>query len=337
MIKHLRAVSAGMARGEVAEIYAQIRRDFGRVVEPFMLHSPIPTLLAGAWMACRETELVGKVPRGVKEAIAATVSMINRCRYCVDAHTIMLTSAGDHGAAKALANADYGHIRDERTRLIVRWVLAAGTDGLSDLPPFMWEEVPEIVGTVVFYSYIDRLATVFLGETPLPSARSWLRSPLRRVAGLMFRGAVRRSKTVGESLHFLPSAVESEEPGWAKANPVVAQAFARFAEAVEEAGEASLPSEVLEFVCCHVDRWDGKLGGISKSWVKAETSHFNEASNAASNLALLAAMAPHFVGEEDIIRFRKHFPGDNRLLGSLSWASFIAARRIGTLIQPKCH
>ncbi|MEJ2126853.1 MAG: alkylhydroperoxidase, partial [Candidatus Bathyarchaeota archaeon] len=60
----------------VAKVYSQIKQDFGRIVEPFTLHSPIPSILAGAWMAARESELVGYAPRSVKEAIAASISKL---------------------------------------------------------------------------------------------------------------------------------------------------------------------------------------------------------------------------------------------------------------------
>src|SRR3972149_3042849 len=95
-IKYIHPVKPGSAQGLVADVYVQVKRDFGRIAEPFLMHSPLPQLLAGAWMVCRETELVGNVPREVKEAVAAAVSQLNQCPYCVDAHTIMLDAAGEH-------------------------------------------------------------------------------------------------------------------------------------------------------------------------------------------------------------------------------------------------
>ena len=89
----------------MAGVYAQIRQDFGRIVEPFVLHSPLPELLAGVWMACRETELVGIVPRVVKETVAASVSQLNQCQYCVDAHTIILSAMGEINVARAMNKA----------------------------------------------------------------------------------------------------------------------------------------------------------------------------------------------------------------------------------------
>jgi len=106
-IKYIHAVKAASAEGLVKQVYAQIKRDFGAQVEPFTLHSPYPKLLAGAWMACRESELAGNVGRDIKEAVAATVSKINQCPYCVDAHTIILNASGRRNVARKISDENY--------------------------------------------------------------------------------------------------------------------------------------------------------------------------------------------------------------------------------------
>jgi hypothetical protein len=78
-VRYVHPVAARAAQGLVGEVYGQVGREFGALVEPFTLHSPSPELLAGAWSACRESLLVGYARREVKEAVAATVSRINRC------------------------------------------------------------------------------------------------------------------------------------------------------------------------------------------------------------------------------------------------------------------
>jgi AhpD family alkylhydroperoxidase len=65
------------------------------VVEPFVVHSSSPQLLAGYWAASRETTLAGIVPRAQKESVSPAVSKVNQCPYCVDAHTMMLMAAGN--------------------------------------------------------------------------------------------------------------------------------------------------------------------------------------------------------------------------------------------------
>ena len=102
MIKYIQAIAPRHAEGLVEPVYAQIKRDFGKIVEPFLLHSPIPELLAGAWMVCRETELVGSVPRYIKEAAAVAVSQQNQCPYCIDAHTIMLCAENEKELSKII-------------------------------------------------------------------------------------------------------------------------------------------------------------------------------------------------------------------------------------------
>ena len=337
VIKFIQPVKPDAAKGLVADVYAQIKRDFGKIVEPFQLHSPCPKLLAGAWMACRETELVGNVPRPIKEVVAAAVSQLNHCPYCVDAHTIMLSAAGESHIADALSKARYENIADEKIFTLTQWALAT-TSPRSELlrwSPISKQEAPEIIGTAVFYHYLNRMANALLGTTPLPTSQSWLKSPMKRVAVSMFSDAVRRPKRVGDSLQLLPREELPNDLRWAKAQANVAQAYACFASAVEEAGEQALPEEVRAHVTQELSEWTGKTSELSLAWYEDAITRFDEATEAAAKLTLQVALAPHRIEENSILAFRKHFPQDEKLLGALSWASFAAARKIGSwLHQP---
>ncbi len=336
MIKYIRPVKPSSADGLVKGIYAQVERDFGRVVEPFQMHSPLPKLLAGAWMVCRETELVGMVPRAMKEIVAASVSQLNQCSYCVDAHTIMLTATGEGKVANAISKARYEDISDEKAFMFVQWALAT-TSPRSELLrwlPFSKQEAPEIIGTAVFYHYINRLANALLGDSPLPLSQGWLKSPMKTIASQTFSNAINRPKTVGDSLEFLPKADLPNDLRWAKTSPNVAQAYARFAVAVEEAGEHALPAEVRAHVEEELSEWSGKTSELSLAWSEDAISHFDVATESAARLAIQTALAPGRIEESAILAFRKHFPEDTKLLGALAWASFAAARKIGTWLQP---
>ena len=335
-IKHIHATEEGSASGLVAEIYSQIKKDFGKVVEPFVLHSPLPKLLAGTWMVCRETELTGSVPRNIKEAVAAAVSMTNRCPYCVDAHTIMLDAAGDHNAAASISHARIAQIRDPKTRSLAQWAATTNTPDTESqsLISFAPQEVPEIIGTTVFYHYINRMANVLLSETPLPSNANWLKSPLRRIAGTMFARAVRHPKTAGESLNLLPEAELPADLQWAKPNPTIAQAFARFSAAIEEAAEQSIPLQVRKHITDFINNWQGAPITPSKRWIVSETNQLDEPAKSTAQLALLAAVAPWQMDDSTILWFKRHFPEDRSLLSTLAWGSFSAAKKIGTWIQP---
>lgn len=334
-IRYIKPVKPEAAEGLVAEVYAQIKRDFGRIVEPFSLHSPLPKLLAGAWMASRESELVGNFPRGFKEAVAASISKLNQCPYCVDAHTIMLNATGEHQIANAVSKARYDQISNAKTRRLVEWALATRTPESEILltPPFSREAAPEILGTAVFYHYINRMVNVLLSETPLPSNRTWLKRPLKRVASLIFSRAIKRPKTAGDSLRFLPEAELPADLSWTETAPNVAGAFARFAAVVEDVGSFALSPEVRHYVEEQIYAWNGEFPEFSRSWVEQVIKELTGPPRVAVRLTLLTAIAPYQVDEEVVLAFRKSFPEDSKLLGAIAWASFTAARKIGTWLH----
>jgi AhpD family alkylhydroperoxidase len=101
------------------------------VVEPFIVHSSSPQLLAGYWAASRETTLAGIVPRAQKESVSPAVSKVNQCPYCVDAHTMMLMAAGNVEAAQKICKDQPDRISDVRMNSIVEWSLATRSPGSS--------------------------------------------------------------------------------------------------------------------------------------------------------------------------------------------------------------
>jgi AhpD family alkylhydroperoxidase len=335
VIKYIQPVKPSSAQGLVADVYMQIKEDFGKIAEPFLMHSPIPELLAGAWMVCRETELVGQVPREIKEAVAAAISKTNQCPYCVDAHTIMLTASGEKKTAQAISNEQYNSIPDGKMRLIVEWALETTTPTSPTLrsPPFLKQEAPEIIGTAVFYHYMNRMAKVLLSDTPLPSNQSWLKSFLKQMASRMFSRAINRPKNTGESLQFLPKADLPNDLRWAKPAPNIAAAYASFAAAIEKVGDYVLPPAVRAYIQEEVDVWHGKTSELSLAWSEDEISKLDAATQAAADLALLTAIAPHEIDKNAVLTFKKYFPQDDKLVGTLAWASFTAARKISTWIQ----
>lgn len=333
-IKYLNPVKEKASNPLVEEVYIQIKRDFGKIVEPFSIHSSLPKLLAGVWMASRESELVGVVPRSYKEAVATTVSVLNNCSYCVDAHSIMLYATGKKGIADAICNGKYDQISDEKIRKIVKWTvstLSPGSKTNYELP-FSKEFEPEIIGTIIFYEYINRIANIFLSETPLPSNISWLTGIMKIVAGRMFSRAVKRSKSLGDSLKFLPKADLPMEFSWAKGSSNVSGAFARFASIVEKIGNKLIDSEVRYCIKEYLDSWTGEKPGVSRKWIELPTKKLIRSKRIAAQLALLTAIAPYQIDKKLVLGFKRFFPEDIKLLGLASWASFSAAKKIGTFL-----
>ena len=171
MIKYVSTVRPSAADGLVAEVYRQIRRDFGAVAGPLRLHSAAPELLAGAWCACRETLVAGDVPREHKETVAAVVSEINRCPWCVDAHTTMLRAGAYGSVADELGRGELAGSSDSKFGRIAAWAAATRTPGSPALrsAPFAHQDAAEMIGTAVVFHYINRLVTILLPERLLPS------------------------------------------------------------------------------------------------------------------------------------------------------------------------
>src|SRR5262245_2841325 len=169
-IKYIKPTPYRSATGLTAEVY---QADF-LPVPPLTLHSPLPEVMAGVWIILRETLQTGQVDRALKEAVAAAVSKINECPYCVDVHTGMLHATCDHNAACAIRRGHYDNIHDPQLQAIVQWLLANRTAKANGAPPpsFCGKDTPEIIGTAVTFHYINRMVNVFLGETfvPMPSA-----------------------------------------------------------------------------------------------------------------------------------------------------------------------
>ena len=333
MIKYIQPLRPNLAQGTVADVYTQVMQDFGIISEYFLIHSPIPKLLSGIWMVCRETEIVGEVPRQFKEAIAAAISQTNGCSYCTDMHTIMLSSSGQKEAAIAIKKGQFEQISNNKLKLFTDWAktTSSARSAMLNAQPYSRQQVPEIVGTAVFSHYINRMATILLCDTPLPSNQRWLKGPLKHFATNIFSKAISKSKKIGEA-KFLFKTDLPNDLRWAKSAPNVADAYACFALAVEEAGEYALPAKVRSFVKEEIDEWRGETSALKLAWSEDAVSRLEAPLQAAAELALLTAVSPHDVKDEVVLDFKKHFPEEGKLIGALAWASFTAARKIGTWI-----
>jgi AhpD family alkylhydroperoxidase len=329
-VRYVAAVPPRSATGLVGEVYARVRDEFGAVVEPFALHSASPQLLAGIWIACRESLLVGRAERSLKEAVAVAVSDLNACPYCVEAHTVMLHAGGRHEDARAAATGQ----GPSETAAVAQWARATRSPGhpLLEAPPFEPVLAPEFVATALLFHYINRMVSVLLDERLLPGGA--LRALSARAAGLYFARAVRRPRRPGASLGLLPEASLPGDLAWASESPTLAGALARLAAVVEEEGGRALSPTVRRLVSASLARWRGEDRGISLAWLDAELEPLDPAERATGRLALLVAYQPQRVSAELVSSLRREGVDDRRLLGQLAWPSLAAARRIASWVWP---
>lgn len=331
-IKYINYIEPSNATGLIADIYTQMKRDFGRVVEPVALHSIIPELLASNWSVLRETNVIeDKAKRNVKDAIATTVSKINKCPWCVDAHTIMLIGLRYQKVAKAIENEYLSLIKDTKMRSIVEWALANRTPNAKIInnPPFTFDEAPEIIGTAIYYHYVNKMVSVLLNETPLPTKASSLKPFMKKIAALKFSTALKRPKKAGESLKFIDSFNLVKDLFWASENKRIAVTFTAHKKIVEKLAEKYVPTEVQTVVIKIIEEWKGEDPGISRGWVERYISNLHEPLKPVARLSLLTAISPYQIDDETINSYRQFNPEDEALLSTLSWASFVTAIRIG--------
>jgi hypothetical protein len=68
-------------RTDLADTVAgQIKRETRVLLPPFAIHLPAPKALAACWAIMRDPAVGTAVSRATKEAVAATISMINECQ-----------------------------------------------------------------------------------------------------------------------------------------------------------------------------------------------------------------------------------------------------------------
>jgi AhpD family alkylhydroperoxidase len=280
-----------------------------------MLHRARPEILAGVWIALRETLVVGAVPRRRKERIATAISELNRCPYCVDAHRIMLA-------------ATTGGVDDRAADREISWARSTLEPGAEILarPPFGEREGPELRGTAFCFHYINRMVTLLLGDSPLPLG-GWLRRPIALASSLYFARVLRRRPRPGVSLALLPPSSLPSQLSWASESPV-AEALARFTHSIERSVESEIEPEDRERVVAHLRGWLGAPPPIGSGWL---VEALGGEGSPRARLALLAARAPHRVGATEIEMARGD-GDDGELLAVLSWGSLRAALRIAEWI-----
>ncbi len=318
------------ADGLVAEVYAEIRHDFGAVVEPFTLHSPAPDLLAAVWRVFRESLIAGEVDRYLKEAVATAVSETNDCPWCVDAHTAMLHAAGRHDVAASLRLGR--ETRDQEVAAVIEWAEATRSPRAAALalPPFDPTSAPEFIGTAVSFHYINRTVSALLGPSPLPFGGRFGRAT-SRIVGRWFARAVNRP-TTSESASATPPVQLPQNLAWAAPAPPIAAAFAEFASVVGKEGARALDQSTRTLVEDRVRAWEGEFPPPTLSWVDEALSELDREKRPGARVALLAALAPYQIDAELIDAYRAKGANDRQIVAAIAWASFVAASRVAEWI-----
>jgi AhpD family alkylhydroperoxidase len=335
-IRHVAPVPPGQETGLVSRVYRQMEADFGMVAPPIALHAPAPEALAASWLILRESLLAGSlVGRGTKEAVAAAVSLANRCPYCAEVHGAALLGLSPGSDAAAVAAGRFDAVRDPELRALATWAWASGgREGTGQPAPFPADQAPEIVGTAVAFHYLNRMVSVFLTESPLPAVPAPALRAARRGAQLVMGRLARRRPAPGTSLALLPDAPPAPDQSWAAGEPAVAAAFARAGAAFDAAGHRWVPGGVRALVLATLSSRAGVETGLGPlAWLGEAVAGVPAGERPAARLALLTAFAPYRVTDELIADVRAELD-DEGLIGLTSWASFAVARAVGARLGP---
>jgi len=234
-VRYVRPVQPSVAEGLVAVVYGQVERDFGMLAPPVALHSPAPGPLAACWLMLRETLLVpGLADRAAKEAVATAVSLGNSCPYCVAVHAAAVHAVLRTPVAEIEADC-ISAIPDPRLRDIAQWARLSGLrdHALARTAPFPAEQAPELIGVAVTFHYLNRMVSVFLGDSPLPPV---VPTAVRRTL-MNFLGRLMVSAGPADTAaDLLPVAEPPGDLPWANGSPRIIAAFARASAAIDRAG-----------------------------------------------------------------------------------------------------
>lgn len=322
----------GDATGRTAEVYAQLAADFGIGRAPtFVALSAAPDLLAATWAVLRESLLAGRVPRTDKELVALGVSAVNRCPFCVDAHTVLLHATGDHRLAETVARG--GTPDDPAQAALVAWGGATATPGAPAAAayPFDPRDAPEFIGTALAFHFVNRMVSALLTGDLLPGGLQRLRL-VRSLGGRALARTVRRPLPPGASLPLLRGPA-GPAPEWAADAPV-GTAFAALARAAAVGGQR-LGDAAREAVVAAVDAWDGAHLPLGGDWTAAPLAAVPAAERPGARLALLAALAPYRITEADAEAWRIADPDpyDADLVRVLAFGAMTAVYRIETSVH----
>jgi len=338
-MRYVSAVPTRQAEGLTRRVYDMIREDFFKNGS-LTSRSRVPELMAAIWTGGREAMLVeDRVDRTTKDAICAVLSQLNACPYCEDMLVSLVHAGGQHAAASDILAQNDLAAADATLRNRLEWVRSIATPDADTISPapFTAEQLPEVYGTLMAMSDINRFSHVVMADSPVqaPFGLQTIKAGALRLFGGELEATRRLSLAPGRALPLLPAAALPGDLAWAKTNPRVADAISRWAATVEREAAAVVSPEVKRAVEISLQDWRGQQMPISRSWVNADVEGLSGADAAIARLAIVLAKAPYQVDEQMAEAVLAADPDERRFIRILAWASFTGARRFIGLVAER--
>lgn len=324
-MRYVKAVPVRSAVGLVRRVYEMIADDFF-VNGSLSSHSQVPELFAGTWLGGREIVLVSdRIDRKTKEAMGATLSYINDCPYCADMLVSLVHGSGDHSAASSIFKAAEEGIDDRKLRDRLSWVrtVATGNVHAATNTPFTAAELPEAIGTLFTLHYVNRFSHVAMDGSPVAAP---FKNTALRLFGYELRETTERKIQAGRGLDLLPAAEIPSDMDWARPNPRVADALARWAAAVDRESATAISPKVRRLVLDRLDGWQGEAMPMSRSWVESEIEELEGEDYDIAKLVLVVSMASYQFDDSLVKPVLRD--DQEHLIRILAFAAMSAARRL---------
>lgn len=345
-MRYVSAVKTRKAQGQTKVVYDMIREDFFKNGS-LTSRSKVPDLMAAIWTAGREAMLVpDKVDRTTKDAISAVLSQINDCPYCEDMLISLVHAGGEHKAATEIFAGSAFDESEDLLRRRLEWVAALATSCGKELPetPFSREQLPEVIGTLMGMSDINRFSHVVMTDSPVsaPFGIRSIKAQALRLFGSELESTRRVSLEPGRALALLPEADLPQDMLWAKQNPRVADAVARYAAAVEREGSREISAQARRVILASLARWNGEPMPLDGRWIDEDIGTLCGEDRAIARLAIVLAKASYRVTEDMVADVLGNESDEERFIRILAWSSSTAARRFAELVVSKieggeCH
>lgn len=312
-------VKASAATGLTAEVYRQLRDEFLGPVPTFQALSAVPEVLAATWALMREALLAGDASRVDRELVASSVSRANRCRFCVDAHVMLLHALGEHALAEVIARG--GTPPEPRHAELARWAEASRNPAAAD---WTGRYRPEVTGTLLAFHFINRVVSALLDPDLLPGGLQ--RSPVvRTVGGRLYARTARAAREPGRGLP-LVDAGATTPPAWAGDSPV-GPAYASLRNAALRGGD--LLGDVARQTVAATVRWeDGRFPDRPAEWAVDLVRDVPGTDRVGTRIALLAAFAPSAISAGDVALWRLSHPGDADLVRLVAYGAITATDHV---------
>lgn len=329
-MRYVRAVPVRSAIGLTKRVYEMIAEDFF-VNGSLSSHSQVPELFAGTWLGGRELVVVtDRLDRKTKEAMGATLSYINNCPYCADMLVSLVHGSGDHSAASNILREEEDSVVDPLLRDRLTWVrkyMTEGPEGNSEAP-FTDEELPEAIGTLFALNYVNRFSHVVMDGSPVGER---LKDTALRLFGYELRETTERPIQPGRALDLLPPASVPEEFNWARLNPRIADALARWGAAVDRESSKAMSPQVRAVIQKRISEWQGETMPISRRWVDSEVKLPQGEDREVAKLVLVVAKASWQFDESLVHSVMPEEIDEKRLIRLLAFAAYSAAKRLAQI------